>query len=57
MVTDMGTGGGYCSNCSFDVGNFMISNKFYTTHCPNCKCRIIAQDYSGLSYNFGGSDF
>jgi len=51
IVTDMGNGSSYCSNCHYNFGP--EASKHYES-CPGCGYRI----KEGSTYiNWGGSDF
>lgn len=54
IITDMGNGGAYCSNCGQDLDH---GDPFITipNHCPKCKEPLTERSEPYI--NQGGSDF
>ena len=55
LITDMGNGMAYCSNCGEDLDRGDPRN-IIPKNCPKCNALFISQD-EPKPYSFGGSDF
>jgi len=54
IITDMGNGGAFCSNCHEDLDGGDPTKKL-PSHCPKCEAKFT--DVEEPFINKGGSDF
>jgi NAD-dependent SIR2 family protein deacetylase len=57
IVTDQGNGGSYCSDCGYDLDNY-LREKIISREpkiCPKCQAALTKREEPWI--NMGGSDF